>query len=53
MKHHIPIQIIRDKITLLVLECKREQQLREFFFTALYYKASGTPLAFTQVAMLE
>lgn len=43
MKHHIPIQIIRDRISKPTGEMQDKASIAWNLFTALYYKASGTP----------
>lgn len=43
MKHHIPIQIIRDRITNPSGEMQDKASIAWNLFTALYYKAAGTP----------
>ena len=45
MKYHIPIQIMRDKITSAGSGMQDPATIAWNFFTALYYKASGTPWA--------
>lgn len=43
MEYGIPIQIVRDKITKPSSDMQDEATIAWNFFTALYYKASGTP----------
>ncbi len=43
MKYHIPIQIVRDRIVSPSGEMQDEASIAWNFYTALYYKASGTP----------
>ncbi|MEZ0612344.1 hypothetical protein ACAW74_27795 [Fibrella sp. WM1] len=43
MKHHIPIQIIRDRINNPSGEMQDKASIAWNLFTALYYKAAGTP----------
>lgn len=43
MMHHIPIQIVRDRIVNPSGEMQDEASIAWNFYTALYYKASGTP----------
>lgn len=43
MKYHVPIQIIRDRIDTPSGEMQDEASIAWNFYTALYYKASGTP----------
>jgi len=50
MKHHIPIQIVRDRITKPSGEMQDEASIAWNFYTALYYKASGTPWGLTKNA---
>jgi hypothetical protein len=45
MKYHIPIQIMRDRITSAGSGMQDAATIAWNFFTALYYKASGTPWA--------
>jgi hypothetical protein len=45
MEYNIPIQIVRDRIVKPSSEMQDEATIAWNFFTALYYKASGTPWA--------
>lgn len=45
MQYHIPIQIVRDRIGKPTGEMQDPATIAWNFFTALYYKASGTPWA--------
>ncbi|PZD79417.1 hypothetical protein [Mesonia sp. K7] len=45
MEYNIPIQIVRDRIVKPSKEMQDEATIAWNFFTALYYKASGTPWA--------
>jgi hypothetical protein len=45
MQYNIPIQIIRDRISKPTTEMQDPATIAWNFFTALYYKASGTPWA--------
>lgn len=45
MQYHIPIQIVRDRISKPTAEMQDPATIAWNFFTALYYKASGTPWA--------
>ncbi len=45
MHYNIPIQIIRDRIAKPTAEMQDPATIAWNFFTALYYKASGTPWA--------
>ena len=45
MQYNIPIQIVRDRIAKPTSEMQDEATIAWNFFTALYYKASGTPWA--------
>ncbi len=45
MQYNIPIQIIRDRIAKPTTEMQDPATIAWNFFTALYYKASGTPWA--------
>lgn len=45
MRYNIPIQIVRDRIAKPTSEMQDEATIAWNFFTALYYKASGTPWA--------
>ncbi|MPR35861.1 argonaute/piwi family protein [Salmonirosea aquatica] len=45
MEYNIPIQIVRDRIVKPAKEMQDEATIAWNFFTALYYKASGTPWA--------
>lgn len=45
MQYNIPIQIVRDRIANPTSEMQDEATIAWNFFTALYYKASGTPWA--------
>lgn len=43
MKHHIPIQIVRDRINNPSGEMQDQASIAWNLFTAIYYKAAGTP----------
>lgn len=45
MEYNIPIQIVRDRIVKPSKEMQDQATIAWNFFTALYYKASGTPWA--------
>lgn len=45
MKYNVPIQIVRDRIVTPTSEMQDEATIAWNFFTALYYKSSGTPWA--------
>lgn len=45
MEYNIPIQIVRDRIGRPTAEMQDAASIAWNFFTALYYKASGTPWA--------
>jgi hypothetical protein len=45
MEYNIPIQIVRDRIANPSREMQDEATIAWNFYTALYYKASGTPWA--------
>lgn len=45
MQYNVPIQIIRDRIVKPTAEMQDPATIAWNFFTALYYKASGTPWA--------
>jgi hypothetical protein len=45
MQYNVPIQIIRDRIAKPTTEMQDPATIAWNFFTALYYKASGTPWA--------
>ncbi|MCX6213386.1 hypothetical protein [Spirosoma sp.] len=45
MQYNVPIQIIRDRIAKQTAEMQDPATIAWNFFTALYYKASGTPWA--------
>lgn len=45
MQYNVPIQIIRDRIAKPTAEMQDSATIAWNFFTALYYKASGTPWA--------
>ncbi len=45
MQHNVPIQIVRDRIAKPTSDMQDEATIAWNFFTALYYKASGTPWA--------
>ena len=45
MQFNIPIQIVRDRIAKPTSDMQDEATIAWNFFTALYYKASGTPWA--------
>ncbi|WP_297333680.1 hypothetical protein [Flavobacterium sp.] len=45
MQYNIPIQIIRDRVAKPTKEMQDPATIAWNFFTALYYKASGTPWA--------
>jgi hypothetical protein len=45
MQYHIPIQIVRDRISNPSADMQDAATIAWNFFTALYYKAAGTPWA--------
>ncbi len=45
MKYNIPLQLVRDRIVTPTFEMQDPATIAWNFFTALYYKASGTPWA--------
>lgn len=45
MQYNVPIQIVRDRIAKPTTEMQDPATIAWNFFTALYYKASGTPWA--------
>jgi adenylate kinase len=45
MQHNVPIQIVRDRIAKPTGDMQDEATIAWNFFTALYYKAGGTPWA--------
>ncbi len=45
MQYNVPIQIVRDRIAKPTSEMQDEATIAWNFFTAIYYKASGTPWA--------
>ena len=45
MQYNVPIQIVRDRIAKPTAEMQDAATIAWNFFTALYYKASGTPWA--------
>lgn len=45
MQYNVPIQIVRDRISKPTSEMQDAATIAWNFFTALYYKASGTPWA--------
>jgi hypothetical protein len=45
MQYNVPIQIVRDRIVKPTSEMQDPATIAWNFFTALYYKASGTPWA--------
>lgn len=45
MQYNVPIQIVRDRISKPTGDMQDEATIAWNFFTALYYKASGTPWA--------
>lgn len=45
MQYNVPIQIIRDRVAKPTAEMQDPATIAWNFFTALYYKASGTPWA--------
>lgn len=45
MQYHVPIQMVRDRIANPTAEMQDAATIAWNFFTALYYKASGTPWA--------
>lgn len=49
MEYNIPIQIVRDRITKPSSDMQDEATIAWNFFTALYYKASGTPWALKKI----
>lgn len=53
MQYKIPIQIVRDRIGTPTGEMQDSATIAWNFFTALYYKASGTPWALIRKDMSE
>lgn len=53
MQHKIPIQIVRDRISNPTGEMQDPATIAWNFFTALYYKAAGTPWALIRKDMSE
>ena len=53
MQYNIPIQIVRDRIAEPTAEMQDPATIAWNFFTALYYKASGTPWALIRKDMSE
>lgn len=53
MQYNIPIQIVRDRIAKPTAEMQDEATIAWNFFTALYYKASGTPWALIRKDVAE
>lgn len=53
MEHGIPIQIVRDRVTKPSGEMQDPASIAWNFFTALYYKAQGTPWALIRRDMSE
>lgn len=53
MQFNIPIQIVRDRIAKRTSEMQDEATIAWNFFTALYYKASGTPWALIRKDVAE
>jgi hypothetical protein len=53
MQYNIPIQIVRDRIAKPTSEMQDEATIAWNFFTALYYKASGTPWALIRKDVAE
>ena len=53
MKYNIPIQIVRDRIAEPTGEMQDPATIVWNFFTALYYKVSGTPWALVRKDMSE
>jgi hypothetical protein len=53
MKYNVPIQIVRDRIAQPTGDMQDPATIAWNFFTALYYKASGTPWALVRKDMSE
>lgn len=53
MQFNVPIQIVRDRISKPTGEMQDEATIAWNFFTALYYKASGTPWALIRKDLAE
>jgi len=53
MQYNVPIQIVRDRIAKPTAEMQDEATIAWNFFTALYYKASGTPWALIRKDIAE
>ncbi len=53
MEYNIPIQIVRDRIVRPSKEMQDEATIAWNFFTALYYKASGTPWALKKASAIN
>lgn len=53
MQYNIPIQIVRDRIAKPTADMQDEATIAWNFFTALYYKASGTPWALIRKDVAE
>lgn len=53
MQHNVPIQIVRDRISNPTSDMQDEATIAWNFFTALYYKASGTPWAMIRKDIAE
>lgn len=53
MQYNIPIQIVRDRIANPTAEMQDPATIAWNFFTALYYKSSGTPWALIRKDMSE
>jgi hypothetical protein len=53
MQFNVPIQIVRDRIAKPTSEMQDEATIAWNFFTALYYKASGTPWALIRKDIAE
>ncbi len=53
MQYNVPIQIVRDRIVKPTAEMQDAATIAWNFFTALYYKASGTPWAMIRKDIAE
>lgn len=53
MQFHVPIQIVRDRISKPTSEMQDPATIAWNFYTALYYKASGTPWALIRKDSVE
>src|SRR5690606_22888823 len=53
MQYQVPIQIVRDRIVSPTAEMQDAATIAWNFFTAIYYKAGGTPWALIRKDMSE